>query len=85
MALANTAVNRMLANEPWARERLAPFAGRMFMVRVGPVTTGLRVAPDGSLDDAPLAGATPDLVLSLSPLLPGLSESRLLQLAEAAR
>jgi ubiquinone biosynthesis protein UbiJ len=38
------------------------------MVRVGPVTTGFRVAPDGSLDDAPLAGATPDLVLSLSPL-----------------
>ena len=68
MALANSAVNRMLADEPWARERLAPHAGRMFMVRVGPVATGFRIAADGSLDDAPLAGATPDLVLSLSPL-----------------
>ena len=67
MALANAAVNRMLAHEPWARDRLAAHAGRAFMVRIGPVTTGFRVDPQGRLESAPLAGATPDLSLSLSP------------------
>ena len=45
MALANTAVNRMLANEPWARERLAPFAGRMFMVRARPSLSDVSETP----------------------------------------
>jgi ubiquinone biosynthesis accessory factor UbiJ len=68
MALTISAFNRMLANEPWARARLAAHAGRAFIVRVGPVTTGFRVDDRGSLERAPLAGATPDLVLSLSPV-----------------
>ena len=38
------------------------------MVRVGPMTAGFRIGERGSLENAPLAGATPDLVLSLSPL-----------------
>lgn len=67
MALTNAAVNRMLAHEPWARDRLASHAGRAFMVRVGPLTTGFRIAPDGTLESAPLAGATPDLALALAP------------------
>jgi ubiquinone biosynthesis protein UbiJ len=67
MAITNAALNRMLEGEPWAYERLAAHAGRMFMVRVGPVTSGFRIAADGKLEDAALAGATPDLVLSLSP------------------
>jgi len=37
------------------------------MVRIGPVTAGFRVDPQGRLESAPLAGATPDLSLSLSP------------------
>jgi ubiquinone biosynthesis protein UbiJ len=57
----------MLAHEPWARDRLAAHAGRAFMVRIGPVTAGFRVDPQGRLESAPLAGATPDLSLSLSP------------------
>jgi ubiquinone biosynthesis protein UbiJ len=68
MALTDTAANRLLQQEPWARERLAAFAGRAFMVRVGPITTGFRIDERGLLEDAPLAGATPDLVLALSPL-----------------
>jgi ubiquinone biosynthesis protein UbiJ len=68
MALTDAAVNRVLAGEPWARDRLAAHAGRSFMVRVGPMTTGFRIDERGSLESAPLAGATPDLVLSLSPL-----------------
>ena len=61
MAVTSAAVNRMLASEPWARDRLARHAGRAFMVRVGPVTSGFRIDARGSLASAPLAGATPDL------------------------
>ena len=68
MGLTRAAVNRVLGDEPWARDRLAAHAGRAFMVRVGPMTTGFRIGERGSLESAPLAGATPDLVLSLSPL-----------------
>jgi ubiquinone biosynthesis accessory factor UbiJ len=68
MALTTSTINRMLADEPWARARLAAHAGRAFMVRVGPMTSGFRVDDRGSLESAPLAGATPDLVLSLSPV-----------------
>lgn len=67
MTLTTAGVNRLLAQEPWARERLAAFAGRVFMLRVGPVTAGFRIDPQGRLESAPLAGATPDLVLTLSP------------------
>ena len=58
----------MLTDEPWARDRLAAHAGRTFVVRVGPITTGFRIDDRGSLENAPLAGATPDVVVSLSPL-----------------
>ena len=68
MALGDAAVNRMLKDEPWARGRLAVHAGRVFTVRVGPVVTGFRIDANGALESAPLAGATPDLVLTLSPL-----------------
>jgi ubiquinone biosynthesis protein UbiJ len=68
MALTNIAANRLLEHEPWARERLGACAGRVFMLRVGPVTTGLLIDDHGRLAHAPLAGATPDLVLTLSPL-----------------
>jgi ubiquinone biosynthesis protein UbiJ len=67
MALGDAAVNRMLQDEPWARGRLATHAGRVFMVRVGPVVTGFRIDASGALERAPLAGTAPDLVLSLSP------------------
>ena len=68
MALTDLAVNRLLNDEPWARERLAAHAGRAFMLRLGPLTSGFRIDERGTLESAPLAGATPDLVLSLSPL-----------------
>ncbi len=68
MALTNAAANRLLEHEPWAREQLAACAGRTFMLRVGPLTTGFRIDDHGLLEHAPLAGATPDLALTLSPL-----------------
>lgn len=67
MALGDAAANRLLAQEPWARERLAAYAGRAFMLRVGPVTAGFRIDDHGLLRHAPLAGATLDLTLTLSP------------------
>ena len=67
MALAAAAANRLLEEEPWARSRLDAFAGRSFMVRVGPLTAAFRIEPRGLLARAPLAGSSPDLVLTVSP------------------
>jgi ubiquinone biosynthesis accessory factor UbiJ len=68
VVLSTGPLNRLLEREPWARERLAAFAGRTFLVRVGPVTSLYRIAPRGLLEAVPLAGITPDLTLALSPL-----------------
>ena len=67
VAFTTAAANRLLDQEPWARARLAAFAGRAFMLRVGPLTAGFRIDPRGLLESAPLSGSTPDLVLTVSP------------------
>jgi ubiquinone biosynthesis accessory factor UbiJ len=67
-ALPSDIVNRLLAREAWARDKLAAHAGRIFAVSVGPATAGFRIADDGSLENAPLAGAMPDLRITVSPL-----------------
>lgn len=67
MALTDAAANRLLESEPWARERLAAFAGRSFTVRIGPLTTASRIGERGLFESVPL-GVTPDLALTLSPL-----------------
>jgi ubiquinone biosynthesis protein UbiJ len=67
MALSSSAVNRVLADEPWARERLAAHAGRAFSLRVGPLMTAFQIDGQGTLASAPLVGTTPDLLLTLSP------------------
>ncbi len=59
--------NGILEQEGWAREKLAPFAGRMFTLAVGPVTTRFRIAEGGMLETAD-AAAPADLALVLSPL-----------------
>lgn len=66
-AIPSDIVNRMLGREAWARDRLAAHAGRVFAVAVGPATAGFTIAADGTFANAPLAGATPDLRLTLSP------------------
>jgi ubiquinone biosynthesis protein UbiJ len=44
------ALNHLLDSEPWARERLAPFAGEALELRAPPLPAlRLRVAPDGRL------------------------------------
>jgi ubiquinone biosynthesis protein UbiJ len=67
MALASAAFNRALAEEPWARERLAAHAGRTFSVRVGPLASDFRIGNDGALQAAHREEGPRDLVVSLSP------------------
>jgi ubiquinone biosynthesis protein UbiJ len=43
------AVNHLLARESWARERLAPYAGKTARLSCPPVTLMLMVQPDGYL------------------------------------
>ena len=59
------ALNRLLRAEPWARERLAPFAGHTLELR-GPPLPSLRfvILPGGTLE---AGGAAPDLVITVRP------------------
>ncbi len=59
--------NRALADQAWARERLMPFAGRTFALRLGVAGGRWTVAADGSFVPAATDAAT-DLHLALSPL-----------------
>jgi len=59
--------NGILEQEGWAREKLAPFAGRVFTLAVGPAITRFRIAAEGTLDAAD-AAAPVDLALVLSPM-----------------
>ena len=59
--------NRVLSEQAWAREKLAPFAGRGFSLVVGPAVAAWSIRDDGTLEAVPAAAAT-DLKLSLSPL-----------------
>ena len=65
-AIPGAVANRVLEREAWARERLAAFAGRVFVIRVGPVATAFHVETSGLVATMPLAGRTPDLTLRLS-------------------
>jgi ubiquinone biosynthesis protein UbiJ len=46
------ALNRMLAREQWARERLAPFAGRVARFEAPPFALALRIDEGGVFADA---------------------------------
>lgn len=59
--------NRVLSEQAWAREKLAPFAGRAFSLAVGPAVAAWVIRADGTLEAVPAAAAT-DLKLTLSPL-----------------
>jgi ubiquinone biosynthesis accessory factor UbiJ len=59
------ALNRLLEAEPWARERLAPFAGQVLELRAPPLPS-LRfvILPGGTLE---AGGGDPALVITLTP------------------
>src|SRR5438552_1343047 len=65
--LPSALANRMLQGETWARDKLALHAGSTFAVTVGLAAAAFRIGPDGALENAPFAGNTPDLSLSISP------------------
>ena len=61
------ALNRLLEAEPWARERLAPFAGEALEMRAPPLPPlRFAIAADGRLAAAPLA-VEAALVVTLRP------------------
>jgi len=61
------ALNHLLEAEPWARERLAPFAGEALEMRALPLPPlRLLIAADGRLEAAP-AAAEAALVVTLGP------------------
>src|SRR4029453_14164433 len=59
--------NRMLADQSWARDKLASVAGRGFSLAVGPLPARWPIEADGRLDSAS-RDAPVDLRLSMSPL-----------------
>ncbi|PLZ01649.1 sterol-binding protein [Burkholderia sp. WAC0059] len=60
------AVNHLLARESWARERLAPYAGKTARLSCAPVALTLFVQPDGYLAAVGEPGAgNVDVTLSL--------------------
>lgn len=79
------ALNRLLEAEPWARERLAPFAGETLELRAPPLPD-LRfvILPGGTLE---AGGDDPALVVTLGPeALPALlkGEEHLIRAAQVA-
>ena len=64
LSAAAALVNRMLADEEWARERLAAHAGRTFAVALGPAKATFAVDAEGRLADS---AAAPDLTITISP------------------
>jgi ubiquinone biosynthesis protein UbiJ len=59
------ALNRLLAAEPWARARLAPFAGEVLELRAPPLgSLRLTVLPGGHVEPG---GDQPALVVTLGP------------------
>ena len=62
-----TALNRLLQREPWARERLLPFATETVEFRAPPLPTlRFTIAADGRLGTA-LPAAEPSLVVTIRP------------------
>ena len=61
------ALNRLLQSEPWARERLLPFASETLELRAPPLPAlRFTIASDGGLGTA-LPAAEPSLVVTLGP------------------
>jgi ubiquinone biosynthesis protein UbiJ len=59
-------VNHLLAEEPWAREKLAPFADKRVRVKAVPLPDlAFAVTAEGTLESA--AEGEPDLTVTLSP------------------
>ena len=67
-AAAVSVLNRMLARESWARDRLAPFAGRTARFEAPPFALALKVAEGGEFADAQRAEPVVTVGLDLAAL-----------------
>lgn len=59
------AINHLLGQAAWAREKLVPFAGHAAQVKLPPFEAAFLISPDGSI-----TAATPDAALEVSISLP---------------
>lgn len=57
------ALNHLLAAAPWAREKLAPFAGRRARLVLGPLPLAFRIAQDGTLESLGAGEPAVEIVL----------------------
>ena len=57
------ALNHLLAAAPWARAKLAPFAGKRARLVLGPLPLEFRIAPDGTLESLGTGEPAVEIVL----------------------
>lgn len=57
------AFNHLLAAAPWARAKLAPFAGKRARLVLGPLPLEFRIAPDGSFESLGTGEPAVEIVL----------------------
>jgi ubiquinone biosynthesis protein UbiJ len=70
------AINHLLAQEPWARERLAKHAGKIAVIDAGLVTVRLKAAGDGLTETAG-ADEAPNVTIRIKPAdLPLIMQNR---------
>ena len=84
VSIASDCANRALESEVWARDKLAPHAGKTMRFEIGPVRAGFAIEAEGRL--AASETAAPDLTIAIEPLkLPSLlaQPARWGELAEA--
>ncbi|MBP9654477.1 MAG: hypothetical protein KBE19_08815 [Rhodocyclaceae bacterium] len=60
------AFNHLLAAAPWAREKLAPFAGKRARLVLGALPLAFRIAPDGSFESLGAGAPAVEIVLPAS-------------------
>jgi ubiquinone biosynthesis protein UbiJ len=67
MLFAATTLNHVLAQNPWAMQRLAPLAGKTFAVQAAPLPPlAFTIQPEGDVKDA-MPDAVPAATLSATP------------------
>ena len=63
------AINHVLGQAAWAREKLMPFAGHAAQIKLPPFEAAFQITPDGSIT-APEADAELEVAISLPATTP---------------
>lgn len=78
------AFNRLLTAAPWARAKLAPFAGKRARLVLGPLPLEFRIAPDGSLESLGTGEPAVEIILpATAPLALLQGQGRVAMMREA--